>query len=325
MQDKHILKYIKGELDAFEKRQIINWIKSSPGNQKKFNLLKAKYISSTFSDVSNTDHSLHYRAFVQKLTRKPKLKYTAIAASIIILLLLTLGYHYNSEIIVNQNNDSKELMANTMINTITSKGVKSEVVLPDGSLVVLNVDSKLTYPKTFNDTIRIVSLIGEAFFDIQHDSTRPFIVDVNEIQIKVLGTTFNVKSYSEDQKIETTLLTGKVEVLKDNETPILLEPSQKAVFDKLEHKLQIEEVNSTNIIAWKNGKLVFKNTALRDIAIDLERKYNKKIIINSKHLQDYEYTGTFDNLTINEILNLLAISSPIKYVINDEEIILELK
>ena len=175
----------------------------------------------------------------------------------------------------------------------------------------------------FNDSIREVTLIGEAFFDIKRNIHKPFIVNTNSIKIRVLGTSFNVKSYSKDKKVETTLVTGKVEVLKDKETPLILAPSQKAVFYKKENKLEIEEVQSHDVVAWKEGKLVFDKTPLQEVVIDLERKYNTKIIINSKNLLDYEYTGTFDNLSFEEVLKLLTISSPIKYSFKNEKTILE--
>ena len=149
------------------------------------------------------------------------------------------------------------------------------------------------------------------------------IVHTNKIKIKVLGTSFNVRSYENDEKIETTLVTGKVEFIKDKDTPIILAPSQKAVFHKKENTLEIEEVHSEDIVAWKTGKLIFKKTSLQEVVVDLERKYNVKININSLKLLDYEYTGTFDNLSIDEVLNLLTISSPIKYTIENEKIILE--
>ncbi len=132
-----------------------------------------------------------------------------------------------------------------------------------------------------------------------------------------------MRSYEKDKKVETTLVTGKVELIKDKETPIVLAPSQKAVFYKKENKLEIEEVKSLEVVAWKEGKLIFKKTSLQEVVVDLERKYNVKININSQKLLNYEYTGTFDNLSIDEVLKLLTISSPIKYSIKNGKIILE--
>ena len=326
MQEKQIIKFIKGELNVDERQKAIKWIRSSSENQAKFNLLKATHIGATFKQTSGDNSAIYYKRFSRKVKSKQGYKYISAIASLIVISVFLINYFYQpvekTEI---TEIPATDIIEKNIINNVTSKGVKSEVILPDGSKVVLNADSKLTYPKKFSDSTRNVTLIGEAFFDIEHNSNRPFIVDANEIKIKVLGTTFNVKSYSKDEKIETTLVSGKVELIKHSDTtPIELAPSQKGIFYKSQNKLKIEEVNSSNIIAWKEGTLIFKNTSMSQVAIDLERKYNVKFIINSQKLLNYEYTGTFDNLTINEVLKLLVISSPIKYVIKDEKVILEM-
>ncbi len=324
MQEKHILEYIKGHLSPEERQHINDWIRSDINNQKKFNLLKAKHVASSFNEVSGDDSNVYYKKFSEEVKVKKNFKHLMVASSFLLITFFFINYFSSSEINTKAPNSLNDIIDNNIVNTITTKGGKSEIILPDGSKVILNADSKLSYPKIFNDSIRHVNLIGEALFDIEHDSSRPFIVDANEIKIKVLGTTFNVKSYSKDKKIETTLISGKVELIKDEGVPVELTPSQKGIFYKNKNKILIEEVNSSNIIAWNEGKLIFKNTSMSEVALDLERKYNVKFIINSQKLLDYEYTGTFDNLTINEVLDLLAISSPIKYSIQDEKVTLEM-
>jgi hypothetical protein len=324
MQEKQILKFIKGELNDVEKQYVIDWIRNHSDNQKRYNILKATYISSSFNETSNSNSDIFFKRFNKKVRAKNNYKHIAIAALFVLISFFFINYFNQAEIINKTSDQQKELVDINIINTVTSKGGSSNIILPDGSKVVLNADSKLSYPKIFNDSMRNVTLVGEAFFDVKHDSKKPFIVDANEIKIKVLGTTFNVKSYSKDEKIETTLVTGKVELIKDDETPVILAPSQKAVFYKTQNKLKIEEVNSSNVVAWKKGKLVFKNTSMKEVVIDLERKYNVKFIINSQKLLEYEYTGTFDNLSINEVLELLIISSPISYTLQDEKIILDM-
>jgi len=324
MQERQILKFIKGESNKAEKQHIVDWVRNHSDNQKIYNILKATYIASSFNEISSNNSDVFYVKFNKKVRVKNNYKYVAIAASFLLISFFSINYFNQAEVLNKKPDQQKELVDINIINTVTSKGGNSNIILPDGSKVVLNSDSKLSYPKIFNDSIRNVTLIGEAFFDIKHDSKKPFIVDANEIKIKVLGTTFNVKSYSKDEKIETTLITGKVELIKDDETPVILAPSQKAVFYKTQNKLKIEEVNSSNVVAWREGKLVFKNTSMKEVVIDLERKYNVKFIINSKKLLEYEYTGTFDNLSINEVLELLIISSPISYIRKDEKINLDM-
>ena len=327
MNKKQVLKYIKGEMDSIEKKKLIEWIRKSPENQKVYNDLKAKYIASKFKDISNNNNDFFFERFKNNIKKRKSGKLVLAAASVV--LLLSFLWNFQPETNTFETILPKEAIAEnigdlTNVSFITERGDKKEIYLPDGSRIVLNADSELSYPKAFNDSIREVTLIGEAFFDIKRDVTKPFIVNANNLKIRVLGTSFNVKSYSKDERIETTLVTGKVELIKDEETPIILAPSQKAVFHKKDNKLEIEEVRSLEqVVSWREGKLIFNKTPLQEVVTDLERKYNTKIIINSKNLLNYEYTGTFDNLTIDEVLKLLTISSPIKYAINNGKIILE--
>ncbi|PIA79332.1 hypothetical protein BFR04_00305 [Gaetbulibacter sp. 4G1] len=325
MNKKQLLRYLKGDMDSVEKRKTIEWIRKSPENHKVFNILKAEYIASTFKDVPNNNSDFFFERFKNIIKKRKLDKYLYAAASIFVLFLFLWNANNKSNNTVIQ--DNPQVVSTNIIpeeiNLITYRGDKKEIYLPDGSKIVLNAESELIYPKEFNDSIREVTLIGEAFFDIKRNVNKPFIVNTNSIKIKVLGTSFNVKSYDKDKKVETTLVTGKVELIKDKETPIVLAPSQKAVFYKKENKLEIEEVKSLEVVAWKEGKLIFKKTSLQEVVIDLERKYNVKININSQKLLNYEYTGTFDNLSIDEVLKLLTISSPIEYSIKNGKIILE--
>ncbi len=324
MNKKQILKYLKNELDSLEKRDMIEWIRSSSENHKKFNILKAEYVASAFKEIPNNNNDFFFERFINRTKKRKLSKLLFVSASVVILFSFIWSFNFSDT-----TNESSPTISETSEKTnpqfsfITLKGDNKEFYLPDGSKITLNVDSELTYPKEFNDSIREVSLIGEAFFDIKRNVNKPFIVNTSSIKIKVLGTSFNVKSYDTDKKVETTLVTGKVELIKDEETPIILAPSQKAVFHKKENTIKIEEVNAPDIIAWKTGKLIFNKTSLEEVVVDLERKYNVNININSQKLLNYEYTGTFDNLSIDEVLKLLTISSPIKYTIANDKILLE--
>jgi ferric-dicitrate binding protein FerR (iron transport regulator) len=325
MTKKQVLKYIKGDLNSIEKRETIEWIRKSPENQKTYNVLKAEYIASTFKDLPNNTSDFFFERFKSTIKRKrlDKIAYVAISAIAILLLVFNIMDVGLVDTVPQKSSQVTNVGTQDHFSFITERGDKKEVYLPDGSKIVLNVDSELTYPKAFNDSIREVTLLGEAFFDIKRDVNKPFIVNTNNIKIRVLGTSFNVKSYDKDAKVETTLVTGKVELIKGKETPIVLAPSQKAVFHKKENRLEIEEVRATEVVSWKEGTLIFKKTPLKEVAVDLERKYNVNININSKKLLNYEYTGTFDNLSINEVLKLLSISSPIKYTVKGKTITLE--
>lgn len=326
MTEKQLLRFIENRLDADEKEQVISWIETNSENQRKYNLLKAKHVSRGLQNIRTG--STQESNSLQKKQKQQKIHTSlSIAASITLIVGAALFYVLSG----NKQVDFPETVTETatlpqnMEEVMTEKKLLREITLPDGSLVSLNADSKIIYPKVFDDGIREVILKGEAFFDIVHDESRPFIVKTDEFNIKVLGTTFNVKSYPEDKLAEATLLSGKVELSLEQETPIILAPSQKAIFNKEDKKIEIEKVEPENSLGWKSGKLIFNNTPLKQVVIDLERKYGKKITIASSELLDYKYTGSFDDLTVDEVLKLLVISSPIKYQNTNQKIILSMK
>ncbi|KZS42260.1 hypothetical protein AWE51_02125 [Aquimarina aggregata] len=323
MQDKDLKKYIKGDASPEEKKSIIEWIRKDKKHQKQFNLLKAQYVAATLDSLNTTDVNESYQRFSSKKTKKKTYYYTAIVASVMMPFLLLYFYSSfsNNDLIVNTTN---YLKFGTRTVSTEHGGFKT-VILPDGSTIVLNANSSISYPKEFTDSLRKVTLIGEAFFDIKRNINKPFIVEAENLKIKVLGTSFNVKSYPKDEKIETTLVTGKVEVHKQNieQNPIVLEPSERAVFDKKKSNIKVDKVDSNRIVAWQDGKLIFDNTPLKQVVLDLNRKYDVEFVIQSDSLLQYKYTGEFDNLELEEVLELLKISSPINYKYEENKIMLD--
>ncbi len=226
-------------------------------------------------------------------------------------------------------------------------GSKSKITLSDGTYVWLNAGSTLKYPGRFEESRRDIYLEGEAYFDVAHDENRPFYVNTSELHIKVLGTQFNVKSYPEDRTVETTLISGVIEIEarqsnKRQNKQLRLEPNQKATFmkstsqltlqninhpDKLKPqpvgKIEVEnQINTEIITSWKDNKLVFSRERFEDIVIRLERWYNVQIILEDESVKDYRYTGTFENETLEQALAALKIASPFEYTIDKNTVII---
>ncbi|MCF6406148.1 DUF4974 domain-containing protein [Chitinophaga filiformis] len=238
--------------------------------------------------------------------------------------------------------DNKELVSEIS----TRHGSRTMVTLPDGSVVFLNVSSKLTYDYG-NDNSRQVVLEGEAFFDVFKDEQRPFIIHTKKMDITVLGTTFNVRAYEEDKTVETSLIQGKVEVTIKGEVPkkVILSPNQKIVLfneeqqpkmvsvpatvgpDKESYRLEEVTVNPHDSLvaetAWKENCLVFNNERFADIALKMERWYDVQIIFADKQVEDYRFTGTFINETVDQTLEALRFTSPFHYRIEKKKIIIE--
>jgi len=248
--------------------------------------------------------------------------------------------YYSSEV----SAGSKKSFSNEVI---TQKGSKSYVKLPDGTGVWLNTDSKLTYAENFSGKTREVVLIGEAYFDVAHDPAHPFIIHTGKINIKVLGTAFNVRNYPQDKALETSLMRGKIEVSVNNrpgeiivmkplEKLIILkdssyspEQSSRQVANELANKVvltSVTYVENDSLVAetsWMNNKMAFINEPLEIIAQEIERKYDVTVVFNNPKARSYRYTGVFDNVSLQKVFEIIKYSKNINYRIVDKTLIIE--
>lgn len=239
------------------------------------------------------------------------------AAVLLIPLLLTTIYLFDQFIHPKENSTTveQELYANL--------GTRSHFVLPDGTDVWLNSGSKLAYYVEMNErSDRKVKLSGQAYFQVTHDESHPFIVETSELNICVLGTVFDVADYPEDQVFTATLQQGAIAITnRDGKEITRLAPGEQAVLNKNSRKLIVASVDAARFSAWKEGKLVFKETRLEEVAKQLERWFNCSIQIAPDLLNsDIEYTATIENETLDEVLLMLEISTSLKTIRNGRNI-----
>ncbi len=220
----------------------------------------------------------------------------------------------------------KKNTAETTYNTIIiPKGGEYQLKLIDGTQVWLNSDSKLRYPTAFNEKERKVYLQGEALFKVTEDKKHPFIVDVHNVAIKVLGTTFNVNAYADQNNITTTLVEGKVRVESDffEKTANLL-PSNQYIFNAATGKSKMTTVNTDIYTAWARGRFVFENESLHDIMIRLERWYDIKVFFSNSKSADLRFSGDIARYeNIDEVLNLLSKTKKVKFQLKDRNLIVK--
>ena len=194
--------------------------------------------------------------------------------------------------------------------------------LADGTVVTLNADSKIRYPAQFSGKDRQVLLEGEAFFDVAEDSLRPFIVKTNGMDVRVLGTCFNMKAYP-DENQQTTLVRGAVEVSL-NQQQVVLSPGEQVTC--VEHELKVEQVDIHPYIAWKNERFVFENEPLEDVLKKLERWYNIDVFIQNAALREMRFTGNLPKYEkIDKVLELLALTTRVKFELNKRVLIVQLE
>ena len=269
---------------------------------------------------------------------KRKLAFIGIAAGIFTIFFINYSLRLDKSVTKQTNN--------AFVNeVVTKRGSKSSIKLPDGTIVRLNTDSRLTYLNFTAGKNREVTLIGEAYFDVAHDSSRPFIIHTGKINIKVLGTSFNVRNYPQDKELETSLIKGKIEVSLESrpEDIITLKPTEKLIIAKEQDELatatkvkssidnkvvltSITYLRHDSLVAetsWLNDKMVFVNQPLDKIAIELERKYAITVSFKDEKVKKYRYTGVFENVSLEKVFQLIKYSKNINYKIDDKNIVIE--
>ncbi|MFD1143293.1 FecR family protein [Larkinella insperata] len=250
--------------------------------------------------------------------------YRRMAAFVALLFSLGTAYYFVSS---NQINRLQTLLESAQGNQsktgiitkeeIAPRGIRRNVQLSDGSLVKLNSDTKMSFPHTFNGQKRTVSLQGEAFFNVERDESKPFIISLEGVTIKVLGTSFNVKNYTDEQAVEVTVRSGRVSVSleSDSSESIILEKNQKLIFNKNTDTFNIIDVNAEQESSWINGSLQFNKTPLRTVENTLEKWYNVDIIIKDESLYKASLTGTHLNESLVSMLESITYAIDAQYEI----------
>jgi ferric-dicitrate binding protein FerR (iron transport regulator) len=198
-------------------------------------------------------------------------------------------------------------------------GTQTRLELPDGTMVSLNSGSTLKFPTTFdNSKTRLVYLSGEGNFKVTKNINQPFVVDINKLQVRVLGTTFNVDAYPGNAAITIALVEGKILLQQTSNDKISdlmeMKPNQVAFFKQSENKIQWkEESDLTKYTAWTDGKIVFSNDPVNTVIQKLENWYNVDIELSDKKLEKYRFTGTFIDEPLEQVLSILNLTSQMQY------------
>lgn len=310
--DKIIEKYLQGKATQ-EEINLIEKLEQFAENKIKSKVFHSKLEKDSVKETIFTN--------VQKnVQERPKLKtWLSIAASIAILISIGIGYYFTSA-----NNNTVETQAIAYITKETSFGQKLNITLSDGSVVKLNSGSKITFPKKFTDSIREITLVGEAFFDVVKNEKKPFVITSNKLATTVLGTTFNVEAYPNKTDVKVTLATGKVSIDAEGKKAILI-PSEQAIFNREKLNIVTKKVDIQKYLEWKDGVLRFENSTLADAVEKLEKWYNVTIEFENRNLSKCTFTGVFKNERLQTILeHLTFVKQNIKYeFVSERKIILK--
>ncbi|MCF8379849.1 MAG: FecR domain-containing protein [Bacteroidales bacterium] len=247
--------------------------------------------------------------------RKIYLSFARIAAILIFPILIFSVYQLKQSI-----NFSQQKSTFTELTVPSGSRLKTE--LPDGSVVWLNGGSSIKYPLAFSNKSRSVEFSGEGFFEIARNEKSPFIVNTDQISVRVLGTKFNLSSYPNDNKISTALVEGKVEILRRFKTgrnnPVNLIPKQIYSLDRSTLKYKVEkEENMDKYVAWVEGRLIFDDDPMLDVLSKIEKWYNVNISYPKADLEGLNFTATFETETLDQVLDLISLAIPVEYTVGE--------
>lgn len=241
-----------------------------------------------------------------------------------LLLLPVLGFAFYLSVKYLPLRSDKISTSQAFNEVYSSVDAITKVTLPDGSSVYLNHSSSLKYPATFNGKSRIVELKGEGFFDIAHNPKIPFVVEVGDLQVIAHGTRFNIMSYPEEDKIETSLISGSVELLKSESSKetsplVKMKPGELAIYHKDNEAIDINYIIDDRYFSWKDGKLVFTAEPMGSVIKKLSRWFNVDIQIKDTELSELSLTATFVHETLPQVMDLIAYITPLNYSITNRE------
>ncbi len=249
-----------------------------------------------------------------------------IAAAIFILFTMGLTYFLIRDNI-SKPEEVKTVTEVKLISKASSAGLKLNFALPDGSIVWLNSESKLTFPETFTNNSRVVELEGEAFFMVSKDPGKPFIVKSGELITTALGTSFNINNYSKEGTAKITLVTGRVLVeLKDNlKQGLILSPGFAVNYSKVNKSVFKSEESTDKVIAWKDGVLLFEDESFEKVITTLSRWYGVTFVINNYNGKDWNYSGRFQNTYLSNVLENISFAEGFDYKIEQDKVVLTFK
>lgn len=303
MHQELLLKYISGKTSQKETEEVVTWIDSNPANLKKFMSLRKSYDALIWQDADKlcdkTGKKRSLQITMQRMIRMAAMFVIAFGLSYILLQVL-------------QKEDV------SMQTVSVPAGQRTQVTLADGTIVWVNGRSTLVFPSQFTSQTRSVQLDGEAYFEVRKDPKKQFIVSTaHQSRIKVLGTKFNVKAHKGAEDIITTLVEGQINFEFNNanhqQQYITMTPGQKLVYNSQSRKTKLYTTSGEKELSWKDGKIIFKQTSLKEALDILAEAYNVTFVIQKNVPDDDSFYGEFINKSLEQILNYIKASSKINW------------
>jgi transmembrane sensor len=316
-----IAKFLSQEISDEELLLLKTWLDQDPENRRIFD--EENELWQATGTRTKIDHFNSDTAWIKissklglgssdqnnvTVLRKNQFRWLIAAASLACLIALggfTLYLSLKSSI--------KNGSAIPMTSIVTKEGEKSHIYLSDSTKIFLNSGSTLEYDENYNKEDRVIKLIGEAYFEVHTNPSKPFIVKAGDVTVTATGTRFNVLSYDNENRIETTLEEGKIKVLANGKEPIDVSAGEQVVYTKNSKELEVHDVASNTFTSWTENKLKFYDTPFEEAMRGISRRYNVKIDITDRELLNLNYTATFIDESIEEVMQYLKNITPITY------------
>jgi ferric-dicitrate binding protein FerR (iron transport regulator) len=326
-----LAKYLSNEVSSHEKLEVEAWLDQSEENReeleqsrKMLDNIDAFYKANGYDSVDawqNVKAKItqpEMKVIQHKKFRKEVItRFYKYAAVIVFAILLGSAGFY-----IGFRNKITEVYSEIIS---TPNQVINEYILPDGSVVALNSNSKLVFPKHFKGNTREVTIEGEAFFEVTPNPEKPFIINAGKAQVKVVGTSFNVSAYPETEAVEVVVKTGKVQVISKNQenvsnlSEVFLIPGEKGTFDNRNSIVEKSENTNPNYLAWKTHDFIFEDVPLNQVFKCLEKTYHVNIQVNNPELNDLKLNAQFNKKSIDFILNVVELTFNLELSVDNEQ------
>lgn len=346
MDDNLIIKFFDNNCSPQEEKQVMEWANESRENMDYFVKMKNLHVYSTMPDTSAGNAELEsFKSRYKIRDIKSKSKYAkpldndntrrlirilSLSAAAVLILLLALNLNRNW---LRSKYDIRDIISldvipSELMDTVyTEKGVKASIMLPDGSKVWLNSDTRILFPKKFIGKSREVALSGEAYFEVEKDSLHPMIIRTNKnFRIEVLGTKFSVKSYDNDNDANATLYSGQIRLIthkRGKEVITHLNPNESVIIKDNTVSFVSQKDDLSKKTAWKEGDLIFDSVKFSEAAKMIERWHGVTIIINNPALLNEVISANFHSESVVEIMELLKFSVGLEYEVKESQVIIK--
>lgn len=312
--------FLNGSITDQELKNLFVWLNSEKGNLEFEKLLNEKWLTNKYQTTERIDSTILFSRIKAKIEdrhlsgrKQLFIRFRKVAAIFILGLLIPTMYF----VLLNPQKDNKKVVY--LKESLSNEKIK-KMTLPDGTAVWLMSGSTITYPSNFTgNKTRNVEITGEAFFNVAKDSLHPFILKLGEVGLKVVGTSFNVMNYDDEDRVNVVLKTGKVDMFKGkynlNDDFVHLAPGQLMTYKKGELEFLVSNVDVAKYTSWINGTLLFRDDRFEEVLKKLGKWYNITIEIKDSEVSDFLFTATIKNENLDQIVDLLKYSTPFKYSI----------